>query len=76
MPEVCTQGRVLALVLEVELVLCLLGRVFQSSCHSRCHLSPIGAILLLVVADWGRAFAVGSGVIEFGCGSVCKSDLV
>ena len=76
MPYILTESVVLVLVLEVELVLWLLGWVFQSFCHSRSHLSPIGAVLLLVVADWGRAFAVGGGVIEFGCGSVCESDLV
>ena len=76
MPEVCTQGRVLALVLKRHLVLRLLGRVFHALCHSRCHLSPVGAVLLLVVADRGGALTVGSGVIEFGCGSVCESDLV
>ena len=75
-PYILAQGIVFVLVLKVELVLRLLGRVFQASCHSRSHLSPIGAVLLLVVADRGGALTVGGGVIEFGCGSVCESDLV
>ncbi len=76
MPYILAQGIVLALVFEVELVLWLLGWVFHALCHGGSHLSPIGAVLLLVVADRGGALTVGSGVIEFGCGSVCESDLV
>ena len=76
MPYILAESVVLALVLEVELVLRLLGRVFHALCHGGSHLSPIGAVLLLVVADRGGALTVGSGVIEFGCGSVCESDLV
>ena len=76
MPYILTESVVLVLVLEVELVLWLLGWVFHALCHGGSHLSPIGAVLLLVVADRGGALTVGSGVIEFGCGSVCESDLV
>ena len=76
MPYILAQGIVLVLVFEVELVLWLLGWVFHALCHGGSHLSPIGAVLLLVIADRGGALTVGSGVIEFGCGSVCESDLV
>ena len=76
MPYILTESVVLVLVLEVELVLWLLGWVFQSFCHSRSHLSPIGTVLLLIVADRSGTLTISGGVIEFGCSSVCKANLM
>ena len=76
MPEVCTQGRVLALVLKRHLVLRLLGRVLHALCHCGCHLSPIATVLFLVVADRGAAFAVGGRVVEFAGGAMREANLV
>ena len=75
-PDELTQGAVLGLVLEVELVLWLLGWILKACCHSRCQLSPVGAILLLVVADRGRSFAIAGGVVLARLFAVRKADLV
>ena len=62
-PDELTQGAVLGLVLEVELVLWLLGWILKACCHGGSQLSPVGAILLLVVADRGAALSVAGGVV-------------
>ena len=62
-PYILAQGAVLGLRLESRLVLWLLDRVFQACRHSSSQLSPVGAILLLFIADGGGALSVGCGVV-------------
>ena len=63
-PYILAQGAVFGLRLERRLVLWLLGRVFHTRSDGCGDLSPVGAILLLFIADRGGALSVGCGVVR------------
>ena len=75
-PNVLTQGLVLALTLEGELIQRHLVWICQTHVHHSCHSSELSLVIFLRLRVLGRALAVRLGVVEFTCLAVCKADLV
>ena len=75
-PNVLTQGLVLALTLESQLVKRHLVGICQTCVHHSCHCSELSLVVFLRLRVLGRAFAVRLSVVEFGSLAVREADSV
>ena len=75
-PNVLTQGLVLALTLEGKLVKRHLVWICQTRVHHSCHSSELSLVVFLCLRVSGRAFAVRLSVVELTCLAVREADFV
>ena len=75
-PNVLTQGFVLALTFESQLVEWHLVGICQTGIHHCCHSSELSLVIFLRLRVLGCTLAVGLGVVEFTCCAVSEAYFV
>ena len=75
-PNVLTQGLVLALTLESQLVKRHLVWICQAGVHHCCHSSELSLVVFLRLRVSGRTRRVRLGVVELTCLAVREADFV